>query len=117
MLNVVALNGRLTESPALTYTDEKVPYLNFLLAVDKPWRKDHPSESMFIACSAWRHTAEFICRNFVKGQLLAVEGSLNVRTWVSDDGENRSKMEVLVNNVHFAGPKPSHTADTQVMQS
>ena len=54
---------------------------------------------------AWRQTAEFICRYFAKGQLIALDGSLQSRTYQDRDGNNRSVTEVIADNVYFTGDR------------
>ena len=57
---------------------------------------------------AWRQTAEFVSRNFVKGQLTAVQGSLWLRDWTTKDGEKRRSAEIQVGHVYFAGPRDAN---------
>ena len=54
---------------------------------------------------AWRSTAEFVSRYFQKGQLVAVQGSLQVRDYTDKDGNRRRVYEVLADQVHFAEAK------------
>jgi single-strand DNA-binding protein len=57
----------------------------------------------FIDIVCWRHTAEFVCRYFAKGSLIAVEGQLQSRTYKAKDGTNRYVVEVVADNVSFTG--------------
>lgn len=115
MLNVVALNGRLTSDPELKYTPSNVAVTNFTLAVDRTFSgKDSERITDFINVVAWRSTAEFVCRYFSKGKLVAVQGSLQVRDYTDKDGGKRRVYEVLAEHVHFAEAKrdrdTGHTA-------
>ena len=113
MLNVVVLNGRLTSDPELKYTPSNVAVTNFTLAVDRAFSgKEKVTD--FINIVAWRSTAEFVSRYFQKGQLVAVQGSLQVREYTDKDGNRRRVYEVLAEHVHFAeakrGKDTEHTA-------
>ena len=104
MLNVVVLNGRLTSDPELKYTPSNVAVTNFTLAVDRAFSgKEKVTD--FINIVAWRSTAEFVSRYFQKGQLVAVQGSLQVREYTDKDGNRRRVYEVLADQVHFAEAK------------
>ena len=104
MLNVVVLNGRLTSDPELKYTPSNVAVTNFTLAVDRAFSgKEKVTD--FISIVAWRSTAEFVSRYFQKGQLVAVQGSLQVREYTDKDGNRRRVYEVLADQVHFAEAK------------
>ena len=105
MLNRIVLMGRLTREPELRYTLSKTPVVSFTLAVDRDFETNGQRETDFIDCVAWRKTAEFICRYFVKGQQMAVSGRLQIRQWQDDGGNNRRSAEVVADNVYFAGDK------------
>ena len=59
----------------------------------------------FIDIVCWRQTAEFVCRYFTKGSLIAVEGQLQTRTYQAKDGTNRYVVEVVADNVSFTGER------------
>ncbi len=110
MLNVVALTGRLTENPELRETQNGIPYLNFSVAVERSYAKDNERVTDFFNVIAWRSTAQFIANYFEKGQMIALQGSLQVNKYVDRDGNNRQRTEVLVQQVSFAGDKRNRTA-------
>lgn len=106
MLNVVALNGRLTADPELRHTNSDIAVTSFTLAVDRNYtRAGSEKQTDFIDIVCWRNTAEFASKYFHKGQLVAVEGSLQTRTYTDRDGNKRKAVEVQANNVFFAEPK------------
>lgn len=118
MLNVVALNGRLTADPELRHTNNDVPVTSFTLAVDRSYVKSgEERQADFIDVVCWRGTAEFVCKYFTKGQLVAVEGSLQSRTYTDSQGNKRKVVEVLANQVHFAEPKRSSADNGQSAQA
>ena len=92
MLNKVILMGRLTRDPELRHTQADIPIASFSLAVDRGFsRRDDSQQSVdFINIVAWRNTAEFVSKWFTKGQLVAVSGRLQVRSYKDRDGNNRT---------------------------
>ena len=106
MLNRVILMGRLTKDPELKQTPNNVSVSNFSLAVDRNYQSDKDNKQTdFINIVAWRHTAEFVGKYFTKGQLLAVEGSIQTRSYQDKDGNNRTVFEVVADQVYFAEKK------------
>lgn len=63
----------------------------------------------FIDIVVWRQTAEFVCKYFHKGNLIAVDGSIQTRTYEDKTGNKRYAFEVVANNVHFTGEKSGST--------
>lgn len=104
MLNKAILMGRLTRDPELRYTDAQVPVVNFTLAVERDYKQGEERQADFIPITAWRGTAEFISRNFTKGQLVAVTGKIQVRSY-EKNGEKRMAVNVIADEVYFAEPK------------
>lgn len=110
MLNVVALMGRLVADPQLRQTATGKNVASFRVAVDRG-RKDANGQNQadFFDIVAWDKSAEFICRYFQKGSMIAVEGRLQSRNYQDKSGNNRSAVEVVVNNVSFAGKEPAQS--------
>ncbi len=106
MLNVVVLTGRLVADPELRHTPNNTSVTSFTIAVNRSYSKSSEErQTDFIDIVAWRNTAEFICRYFKKGQLIAIEGSIQVRQYQDKDGNKRKAVEVIANNVHFVESK------------
>ena len=80
-MNSVNLLGRLTDNPEVKATQSGVSVVSFRIAVDRPTSKDKEREVDFISCVAWRSTAEFINRYFVKGSQIAITGTLRTRQY------------------------------------
>lgn len=100
MLNRVILIGRLTRDPELRYTPNGVPVCSFSLAIDRTYSNPQGErETDFIDIVAWRQAAEFAANYLGKGRLVAVEGRLQIRNWVAQDGQKRRSAEVVADNV------------------
>lgn len=111
MLNRAIIMGRVTANPELRQTQGGVSVLSFTVAVDSRFTNQNGErQTNFIHCVAWRHTAEFVSKYFVKGQMIAVDGSLQSRNYVDKNGNNRSVLELVVENVSFCGSKAENGA-------
>lgn len=101
----VLLGGRLTQDPELKTTPSGISVCSFTVAVNRRAGKDGDSKADFINCTAWRQTAEFISRYFKKASSIFVEGTLQQRSWETQDGQKRTVLEVQVDNAHFVDSK------------
>lgn len=112
MLNSVQLMGRFTKDPELRTTASGISTCSFTLAVDRNFvRQGEERKADFVNCVAWRQTAEFISRYFKKGDMVALEGSIQTRTWDDTEGKRHYVTEVVVDRTHFAGSKREQSAD------
>lgn len=106
MLNISVLMGRLTADPELRHTPNGVAVTSFTLAVDRPYAKSGAErQTDFIDVVAWRATAEFIGKYFCKGQMMAVQGAIQTRTYTDKDGNKRKAFEIVADKVSFADSK------------
>ena len=112
MLNKAILMGRLTRDPELKHTNSNLPVIRFSIAVDRNRTgQNGERQTDFIDIVAWRRTAEFVSQWFTKGQMIVVVGSIQSRRWQDKNGNNRTAVEVVANNINFAGPKSSNAGD------
>ena len=114
MLNVAILMGRICADLELKHTPNNVSVTSFTLAVDRSYQKQgQEKQTDFIDVVAWRGTAEFICKYFRKGQLVAVQGAIQTRSYTDKDGNKRKAFEIVADNVHFAEPKRDNNTSAQ----
>ena len=106
-MNLVVLVGRMVVQPELKYTQgSNVAVCSFRLAVERKYKDSSGNKvTDFIDCVAWRQQAELISNYVNKGQLLAIQGNLQVRNWQTQDGQNRRTVEVIVDNIQFCEKK------------
>lgn len=102
-MNTVILMGRMTADPELRRTQTGKDVMSFSVAVDRGYGDKKQTD--FINCVAWESTARFIGQWFPKGRLIALEGSLQTRSYEDKHGNKRTATEVLVRQVHFTGDK------------
>ena len=111
MLNVVAIMGRIVADPELKTTTQGTSVCRFRIACDRSYvRQGEERKADFIDIAAWRQTAEFVCKYFQKGSMIAVEGSLQMTSYQDKNGNNRTKVEVVASNVSFCGSKAAERA-------
>lgn len=106
MLNVAVIMGRLTADPELRHTASGTAVTSFTVAVDRSYAKAGTErQTDFIDVVAWRQTAEFVCKYFAKGSMIAVNGSIQTRTYEDRNGNKRKAVEIQANEVSFTGSK------------
>lgn len=108
MLNVIAVMGRLVADPELRKTPNGISTSRFTIACDRSYVKaGGERQTDFFDVVAWRGTAEFVCKYFKKGQMMALDGSLQTHTYDDKEGNKRKAYEIVAGNVNFAESKRS----------
>ena len=106
MLNVAVIMGRLVANPELKHTPSDIPVASFTLAVERSYAKPGTErQADFIDVVAWRGLAEFVCKYFRKGQMMAVHGSIQTRTYTDANGNKRKAFEIVAADINFADSK------------
>ena len=104
--NKVILGGRLTSDPELKTTPSGTSVVSFSIAINRAYKvKDGEAQADFINVTAWRGTAEFICRYFKKGSSICIVGSIQTRTWTDQNGSKRYATEVVADEASFVDSK------------
>ena len=100
------LVGRLTKDPELRSTASGIPVCSFTVACDRRFVKQgEERKADFINCIAWQKSAESIAQYFSKGHRIALEGSIQTRSWTDNEGKARYSTEVVVDQWEFAQSK------------
>ena len=102
MINCAVIMGRLTGDPELRTTNSGLSVTSFTVAVDRAFKKD---ETDFINVTAWRQTADFVTKFFRKGSMIAVQGHIETRNYEDKNGNKRTAVEIIADNVSFCGDK------------
>lgn len=112
-MNSVNLIGRLARDPELRYTQSGTAVCSFVLAVRNPYKQDEDGNygADFINCVAWQTPAEMIAESHQKGDLLAISGRIQTRSYENNDGEMVWVTEVNAENIHFIKPKEDDQDD------
>lgn len=106
-VNHLTYQGRLVADPELRETNSGAKVVNFRVAWSEKYRDKE--NKCFLECKAFSALAEHICKYFVKGQEIAVEGKLNTEEWTGQDGQKRSKVVLIVSDAHFCGKKQDNS--------
>ncbi len=105
-MNKVILVGRLTKNPELRATTSGVSVCSFTVACDRRFVKQgEERKADFINCIAWRQSGEAIAKYFAQGNRIALEGSIQTRSWTDNEGKTRYATEVVVDQWEFAQSK------------
>lgn len=106
-MNKVILMGRLTKDPEIRYAGvgEPIAIARYTVAVSRRFKKEGQAEADFINMVSYRKAAEFIEKYFKKGQMIAIVGRLQVRSWDDSEGKRHWSTEVITDEIHFAGGK------------
>ncbi|MFR1801751.1 MAG: single-stranded DNA-binding protein [Faecalispora jeddahensis] len=82
----------------MRHTQSSTAVASFSLAVDRDG-KDKGTD--FINVTAWKNTAEFVCKYFTKGRMAVVDGRLQMDSWTDRDGNKRTSYNVVAHSVYF----------------
>lgn len=114
MLNHVVIMGRMVRDPELRQLDNGTSVTSFSVAVDRNYvdKTTNERQADFLNVVAWRQTADFVCKYFHQGDMIAIEGSLQSRKYTDKDGNNRIAIEIVASNISFCGGKNGGNANT-----
>jgi single-strand DNA-binding protein len=105
-MNKAILIGNLTRDPETTTTSSGIAKCNFTVAVQRRFANAQGvREADFIPVVCWRQTAELCSRYLSKGRKVAVEGSIQTRTYDAQDGTKRYVTEIVADSVEFLGSR------------
>lgn len=102
--NKVLLMGNLTRDIELRHTSANTAVANIGLAVNRRFKGQdgqQRDETTFVDCEAWGRTAEIMSQYLSKGRPVFIEGRLRLDQWQDQQGNNRSRLKVVVENFQF----------------
>ncbi len=109
-LNRVMLIGNLTRDPELRYIPSGSAVTSFTLAMNRVYKLqtgEKKEEVSFVRVVVWGRLAE-VCNDYLKkGRPVFVEGRLQSRSWDGADGQKKSTLEVIAQNIQFLGQSGS----------
>lgn len=116
-LNRVQLIGNLTRDPELRYTPSGTAVCSFGLATNRSWTTDQGEkheESEFHNIVAWNKLAELCSQFLVKGRKVYVEGRLATRSWTGQDGQQRTRTEIVIEDMILLDRNPNQSSTPRV---
>jgi single-strand DNA-binding protein len=115
-LNKVMVIGHLGKDPEMRYTPSGRPVTTFSLAVSRSWNTaegERRSETEWFNIVAWGNLAE-ICKQYLhKGQQVYIEGRLQTRRWEDKEGQKRTSVEVVANEMMMLGDRRDNSKQSQ----
>ena len=106
MLNRITITGRMTRDPELRATQNGISVTSFSIANQRNYKNGNGErDTDFFDVVAWRATAEFVTKYFVKGSHVTVDGRLETRTFTDKQGNERKTVEIIADNVFFGDSK------------
>lgn len=105
-MNKVIIMGRLTKKPELAKTDSGTGYSNLTVAVKRAYDRE---KTDYIYCTAWRQTAETICKYFDKGDMIAICGNIQTGSYTDSGGKKNYTTNIMVDEFYFCGSKKAQS--------
>ena len=112
-MNSINIVGRITADPELRRTGDNTAVCSISVAVKRPKVKDTTD---FIECVVWRQSAEYLSQYGHRGDVVAISGSLQSRSWKDKEGNNRKAWEVVAESVELLSSKKSSEVSTSSNQ-
>jgi single-strand DNA-binding protein len=103
-INYVIVAGNLTKDPIFRETTNKTPVVNFSLASNRRFKdstNQWQEDVCYVGIVAWNKLAESCKDRLKKGSAVLVDGELQSRTWKTDEGHNRSIVEIKARRIQF----------------
>ena len=115
-LNKVIMIGRLVRDPELRYISSGTPVANFSIVCNRSYtiNNEKKEEASFFNCIAWSKLGELVAQYSKKGNRVCVDGRLQQRSWEDQNGNKKSVVEIIAENVQFLSPKDSSGTDVQI---
>lgn len=107
-MNIVAIIGNCGRDPEVKTTPSGSKVVTLSLGVTR--RNKDKNETDWIDCTAWGKTADFIEQYIHKGDRIGVKGSLQTRSWQTQDGQNRKTYFVLIDNIDLLSERRSEVS-------
>lgn len=115
-LNKVMLMGNLTRDVQLSYLPSQTAVAEFGLAINRKFKKQDGTEVKevcFVDCQMFGKRAEVLNKYLKKGDPLFIEGRLKYESWKTDDGSQRSRTRVLIENFEFLGEREENHGEPE----
>ena len=103
MTTTTTIAGNLTRDPEIRYTREGQATTQLGVAVNRRWQNRETQEweeaTSFFDVICWRELAENVALSLAKGMRVVVTGRLEQRSWETEEGERRTKVEIVADEV------------------
>ncbi len=116
-LNKVQLIGNLTRDPEMRYTPQGTAVCTFGIATNRSWTTDSgekKEEADFHNIVAWNKLAEICAQLLKKGRKVYVEGRLSTRSWQGQDGTQKQRTEIVINDMIILDKRSDEPVDVDI---
>lgn len=113
-INYVIVAGNLTKDPVFRETTNKTPVVNFSIASNRKYKDSSnlwQEDVCYVGIVAWNKLAESCKERLKKGSAVLVDGELQSRSWKSEDGHNRSIVEIKARRIQFLNKRLANTVE------
>lgn len=113
-INYVIVAGNLTKDPVFRETTNKTPVVNFSIASNRKYKDSSnlwQEDVCYVGIVAWNKLAESCKERLKKGSAVLVDGELQSRSWKSEDGHNRSIVEIKARRIQFLNKRLANTGE------
>lgn len=105
-MNKAIVIGNIVREPDYRTTTKGTSVCSFTIAVQRRYKNPNGEyDADYIGCVAWGNQADFVHKNFIKGQAIGVTGNLQTRNYDDKNGIKRYVTEVVVDEIDFIGKK------------
>jgi|SRR5690554_1988097 len=114
-INYVIVAGNLTKDPVFRQTTNNTPVVNFSIASNRKYKdssNNWQEDVCYVGIVAWNKLAESCRDRLKKGSAVLVDGELQSRSWKSEDGHNRSIVEIKARRIQFLNKRDRTVEDT-----
>ncbi len=114
-LNSVIIAGNLTKDPVFRETTNKTPVVNFHIAANRRYKDSQnqwQEDVCYVGVVAWNKLAESCKDRLKKGSAVLVDGELQSRTFKTEDGRNRTIVEIKAKRIQFLNKINKSTEET-----
>ena len=119
-INKATITGNIPRDPELRQTQGGTSVLTIGVAVNDRRKNQQTGEwedyPNFIDCTIFGNRATGVAPHLEKGMKVAIEGKLNQSRWQAEDGTNRSKIEIIVDEIEFMSRQQGQTASKPMQQ-
>ncbi len=116
MYQRIVIVGRLGSDPEMRFTPAGVPVTSFSVAVNRRWTDSNGEQrekTTWFRVTAWRKLAEQCNQYLSKGRLVLVEGEIEARAWMDNEGNPRASLELTAYRVRFLSPRSEGVAPVE----
>ncbi len=119
-INYVIVAGNLTKDPVFRQTTNNTPVVNFSIASNRKYKDSSnqwQEDVCYVGIVAWNKLAESCRDRLKKGSAVLVDGELQSRSWKSEDGHNRSIVEIKARRIQFLNKRGKLNGNDEVFET